>query len=700
MPLTRGLTLLLFCLVGASLSSAPLRAQGKTAPPTLNELQKSWEAEDATPASRYQTALRIGSLGTPEAITYLLEKFEAEKDQTLRSYLMRGLARKPRAEGVANLILQVAETPGESFGVRSAALSAIRDLNVDWLGWYLRFASQPNQSNYCSTIVRACARSRDEAAWVALETLDSKGALHLRAAVTSSGANYFDLERFYPRFVKPHLKRRSHPTLKNAALQVLGRAGDERFLDELDRLSEEELDINARSRWIRLLAKFDSPRALKKIRRLAKDCSSRGPVVDAILLAAFEMKDPEVRAWFREKGLKQKEAHWQRAALESMRGTPDASNLRPLLYLVRRGDDITSLLAVQILGHQPREAVEETLRELREHRDLHLAAEAMAAHYHLARGDRSVAQELAEIAKRSSKWQLRVAAMETLMRRDAALMREALRENATHEKAPVRSMAYESLTWLRERETVDFLIERLGSEEGRGLIEASEALTDLTDFHWGPNQERWISWWSKVRDGYPLPPKKELVKKKKKAGAGRYGRFYGLDVDSKRVVFVIDTSGSMTARTNATSGVTRIERAKRELATAIGGFKTDHRFQIVAFSTAPRLYGKRLVRATKRERKKATEWVSKLNAGGGTNVYDSLIDALDMKDVDTIFLLSDGGPSAGEIIDSDEIRVAIKRKNRFLRINIHTIGIGVQGQTETFLRELARENWGESVTVD
>lgn len=691
------LTLVSLSGLGADLS---LLAQGSSAPPTLDELQKSWDDEKATKSVRYRAALRIGSLKSSAAIKFLREKLEAEKDATLRGYLVRGLARAPQSEGVPALLLRLADDPSEPFAVRSAAISALRDLKIDWLGWYQSFLSRNAGADYHATIVRACARGGSEAAWTALEALDRQGPEALRAAVTQFASRYFPKERFFPRFVLPHLKRRGTSTLKTAALRTLGIAKDERFLEFMGRLRVDKTPPGTRAGWIRLCAGFNSPKALTRIRNLVGE--GERPVLAPLYTAAFEMKDPEVRAWFRDKASKKTEPHWRRAAIESMRGTPDATNLKALLRLVRKGDDETAARAIQALGLQPREAAEEPLRELRADRDLHLAAEAMNAHYRLARGDQAVVAELAKIALLSRKWQLRVAAMETLMREHAVGMREALRQNASHDKAPVRSVAFEALTFLRERETVDFLIERLSKSDGRSQFEISKALTDLTDFHWGTNAERWQSWWSKVRDGYPLPPKKDAKKQKERGPSDpRYAsKFYGLDIDSKRVVFIIDTSGSMTAQTGGATGSTRIAQAKRELASAIGGFKTDQRFQIIAFSTAPRIYGKRLVRATKRERKRAVAWVSGLNAGGGTNVYDSLQDALEIDGVDAIYLLSDGGPSAGAITNPDAIRAAIKRQNRFLRVNINTIGIGVQGQTANFLRDLAAENWGESIVLD
>ena len=45
--------------------------------------------------------------------------------------------------------------------------------------------------------------------------------------------------------------------------------------------------------------------------------------------------------------------------------------------------------------------------------------------------------------------------------------------------------------------------------------------------------------------------------------------------------------------------------------------------------------------------------------------------------LDTVFVLSDGQPSVGKLIDTDEIRKAVKKLNETFRVVIHAIAIGV-----------------------
>ena len=59
--------------------------------------------------------------------------------------------------------------------------------------------------------------------------------------------------------------------------------------------------------------------------------------------------------------------------------------------------------------------------------------------------------------------------------------------------------------------------------------------------------------------------------------------------------------------------------------------------------------------------------------------------------VDTVYLLSDGEPSAGEVINAEDIADEILRWNRLRQIVIHTIGFGIDSQ---LLQRLADESGG------
>ena len=64
-----------------------------------------------------------------------------------------------------------------------------------------------------------------------------------------------------------------------------------------------------------------------------------------------------------------------------------------------------------------------------------------------------------------------------------------------------------------------------------------------------------------------------------------------------------------------------------------------------------------------------------LEARGWTNLYDGLELALADPEADTIFLYSDGGASKGALVATAEILEELRRRNRFQRIQIHTVEV-------------------------
>lgn len=65
--------------------------------------------------------------------------------------------------------------------------------------------------------------------------------------------------------------------------------------------------------------------------------------------------------------------------------------------------------------------------------------------------------------------------------------------------------------------------------------------------------------------------------------------------------------------------------------------------------------------------------------------------------LDTVYFLSDGRPSVGKLVDTNEILKEVKRCNDMYRLVIHTIAIG-EFEKE-FLRSLAAQNGGEFVDL-
>ncbi|MFT4515858.1 MAG: Mg-chelatase subunit ChlD, partial [Planctomycetota bacterium] len=70
----------------------------------------------------------------------------------------------------------------------------------------------------------------------------------------------------------------------------------------------------------------------------------------------------------------------------------------------------------------------------------------------------------------------------------------------------------------------------------------------------------------------------------------------------------------------------------------------------------------------------------------------AIMAAMEDPEVDTIYLLTDGVPTQGEVVDAEEILEAVMRENRTRQVIIHCISVGMKS---TLLMDLAALTGGQ-----
>lgn len=157
---------------------------------------------------------------------------------------------------------------------------------------------------------------------------------------------------------------------------------------------------------------------------------------------------------------------------------------------------------------------------------------------------------------------------------------------------------------------------------------------------------------------------------------------------AKDVIFVLDVSGSMEGE--------KLRQAKEALKFVLSRLYREDRFNVLVFSTGVYRFADSLVPASEKE--KAREFVEELQAGGSTNIYQALMEALaDVEDRPTYLLfLTDGLPTVG-ITDVHRIVEEVSRK---IPRNVRLFTFGVGDDVNTFLLDkLASEHRGISTYV-
>ena len=191
------------------------------------------------------------------------------------------------------------------------------------------------------------------------------------------------------------------------------------------------------------------------------------------------------------------------------------------------------------------------------------------------------------------------------------------------EQWQVRAAAIGGLGYFKEARVVEALIEAAKRERGvlqrhcfvaisRILGEPLPGGVDAWGRWWTENQAKFIESWTGEK---PAPVRRELAPVMLRQGQG-HTSFYGIQTNSKHVVFIIDRSGSMKdpakGEKDKLRPKTRLDVAKAELRQAIkslGSDESDERgaasFNIVSYAGDVSVYkpGK-MVEATLRPRRK------------------------------------------------------------------------------------------------
>jgi hypothetical protein len=316
----------------------------------------------------------------------------------------------------------------------------------------------------------------------------------------------------------------------------------------------------------------------------------------------------------------------------------------------------------------------------------------------------------------------------------------------------VQAAAIEALGRLRPQDAVQPLID-LMRKTGRLRVECADSLFKITGLDFGVDPDRWQEQWKNLMSiaGWRIPTDEELAKKaetRKKYDA-LYGKkdqtntFAGIPTTSTNVLFIIDVSGSMddlvveVEKFQGYKDRKRFTIVQTELLNTIDTLTSETNFDIIGFATDLHPWKKRLVPANVVNREAAKAFIRGLKPIGGTEAQDlaqvglggsanldagktntikallyafgvdpdkpskAVITGFDKNAIksplDTVYFLSDGRPSVGKIVETNEILKEVRRHNEIFRMVIHAIAIG-EFQKE-FLAQLAEQNGGVFVDL-
>ena len=138
--------------------------------------------------------------------------------------------------------------------------------------------------------------------------------------------------------------------------------------------------------------------------------------------------------------------------------------------------------------------------------------------------------------------------------------------------------------------------------------------------------------------------------------------------------------------------IEQLERSLREI-------RADLRRQSEALEAARRQLRQRARQEQiKKVRREIAAFTKRVSPGHAGDLLAAMREALGMEDVDTAFLLTDGAPSFGDMVQKTRVRQAIRAGNRRRKIAIHCIAFGAEKESERrFMEGVARDAGGRWV---
>jgi HEAT repeat protein len=292
-----------------------------------------------------------------------------------------------------------------------------------------------------------------------------------------------------------------------------------------------------------------------------------------------------------------------------------------------------------------------------------------------------------------------------------------------HSDWQVRLTACRTLATLGDADAIDPLIVRLATEGGRLKREIHAALRAITGETFSDSADAWRDWWTRQKPRGLPPPSEQPVEDPNYAPSRKpepdEPHYYGQRIFSQSVGFVLDVSKSMETtivlepeaaeRLGSLTSGKRIDVAKQAVIGAIEKLDPRTRMNVVFFSTRVRPWKDGLVPAGA-NRAAAISAIRSAGLEEETNVYGALRAAVGLHEKptlgatldpipDTIYFLTDGTPTRGEITDIETILSWMRDVNRFAKVQLHVIAMGNLGVDLDFLQRLASENDGDFVHV-
>ena len=263
-------------------------------------------------------------------------------------------------------------------------------------------------------------------------------------------------------------------------------------------------------------------------------------------------------------------------------------------------------------------------------------------------------------------WRVRLAAadaipfVQPLEGEALAAVRKLFQDDSPHvQRAVIRAVGR-----ARKRAVSDLLVATLASPSERTRHEVVRALETIYGQKHGHNAKAWAEMLQQEDPGVATETEAPT--------------YHGIRVHADHVVFVVDASSSMGWPWEQDTH--RVDIALQELKATLGKLNPKKLFNVVVFSNTAKTWKQASLPATPENTRNAAAWAGAAMAkpAGDTFFYEVIQETLGtFPDADTVFLLTDGNPTAGRFWSRDGLVASVRAWTRYTRPIVNTIGLSL-----------------------
>jgi len=647
-------------------AQAPAQDASASAVDAVEAALQRWQMASGTRGAERRAALdQLAKFDDARVTAALLAELERAGNDTFAVQVLDAIGQRPRPDAVPALqaALQRAGSPPPVQKAAATAIARQGNRGIDWLLELVRADGDAVRIDVRVASALGLAAVGDDRAWRGLAPLALRGSTPERQAVLRLLAPAHDVGAVTQ--VRLRLLLDGDPVLAATAWHQLAVEHHPRARTAFEDLVERLGSSPAPEVLVELIEGLGLGVWNDAYAPFLRFAASERPAVQAVLrrVAGGLAADASFARWLLAEAIDNRVAAERRVAFMIL-GKAPAETVQPLLDKVRQGlqhptpDTLELALALGDLlakdAHWP-----DDVKHLLASGDPAVRTAGFALLFDLGVGD---AIEQAQHNLNAKEWEL-------------------------------RSVAYRYLLRWRALASIPLLIARVDKEQGRLSVELNDALFAHCGVRCWTRAE-WEAWWKKHRDTHALPAAATVAQQQSRTD-GPTVAYYGIRLVSKRTIFLIDCSGSMLAKIGTDKKHTRLDEAKRQLRNVVEQLPEDQLFNVMSYEGTVTPVWDALHKATPADKAHVLDLLAKAAVGrGGTNIHDALELAFRDPDVDTIYLLSDGEPTVGKIVDVTELAAAVRRWNYTRQIVVHTISLGTDSK---LLQQLAQDSGGQYV---